>query len=51
MCNERETRRKLYDVEISEKALREVYLRTWEIIIKEAQPWSVMTAYNDLVSS
>lgn len=49
VCNERETRRKAYDVQISEKALREVYLRPFEMIIKDAEPHSIMTAYNDIV--
>ena len=49
VCNERETRRKAYDVKISDKALREVYLRPFEMIIKDAQPYSIMTAYNDIV--
>ena len=49
VCNERETNRKTYDAKISMKALREVYLKPFEHIIRDADPFSIMTAYNDVV--
>jgi beta-glucosidase len=33
---------------VSEKALREIYLKPFEIAIKEAKPWALMTSYNSI---
>lgn len=44
--NNKETNRKLSDSRVSERAAREIYLKAFEIIVKEAGPWCIMTSYN-----
>ncbi|KAF2634947.1 hypothetical protein P280DRAFT_437989, partial [Massarina eburnea CBS 473.64] len=44
--NEQETDRQAYDAIIAERPLREIYLKPFEIAIRDASPWALMSSYN-----
>ncbi|MGM9637179.1 MAG: glycoside hydrolase family 3 C-terminal domain-containing protein [Eubacteriales bacterium] len=46
VCNEKEYNRSSSDSRVSERALREIYLRPFEIAVKNANPWAIMSSYN-----
>ena len=44
--NESETKRFTIDCRVSQRALRELYLKPFEILVKNSDPWALMTSYN-----
>ena len=47
-CNNNEKYRFVGDSIVDERALREIYLKPFEIVVKESNPWLIMNAYNKI---
>lgn len=45
-ANNQEVEREFIDAEVSERALREIYLKVFETAVSKSHPWSIMTALN-----
>src|SRR5437764_3404826 len=46
VCNDQETRRTSISSQVSERALREIYLLPFQTAVREVQPWTLMASYN-----
>lgn len=45
-CNNQETNRLANDAMVDQKTLREIYLKNFQVALRNSQPWMLMTSYN-----
>jgi beta-glucosidase len=48
VCNDQEHERSLVNAIVTERALREIYLKPFQIAVRDARPATFMTSYNKL---
>jgi len=48
VANEQERQRRIGSSNVDERTLREIYLAPFEMIVRQAQPWTIMSSYNRL---
>lgn len=48
VANNQETDRNFNDVMVTDRAMREIYLKGFQIIVEKSQPWTIMSSYNKI---